>query len=83
MTIRDVKKAAAVFGATVEEDSCGPWKIYQVVAPDGKLWATSGSVHLRFEWRLGDCLTTQAKQDAIKDTIERISFGVMEDEEYL
>jgi hypothetical protein len=37
-TLATLKKAAAKYGATVEDDSATTWKTYQVVAPQGKNW---------------------------------------------
>jgi hypothetical protein len=79
LSVKDLQSAAAKLGATVE-NHCG-YRVaeYQVVAPDGKVWATTGDIHfLVLNWNGTSSRPTwpEEKQSAIADAIERISHGL-------
>ncbi len=80
LTIADLKRAAAQVGGTVDEHPGPGFARYNVDAPAGKVWATTGDIHaicLSWETRDDGCpIWPQDKQGAIADAIDRIAEGV-------
>lgn len=67
-TIASYRALAKTVGATVEEDSgCRESRILQIVAPDGKLWKSTGGCHL---------VVAMNEKGAFEDAKNRISFGL-------
>lgn len=76
--IKRLKAAAAEYGATVEDDSFGSWITLQLCAPEGKVWTESWSRHLVVSTPRGP----QAwLDDAVDDGIERMKYGLSDEEE--
>lgn len=71
--MRNLTEAARQIGATIEDDSCGSRKVFQVVAPDGFAWVDNGATTLRVEWTQGD---KSWKADEIADVLERMEAGI-------
>ena len=65
-------------GGILEEDAGGrDWRVFQAVAPRGKLWAGSDLKCLRIEWPAGySTRVADAREDAFKDAAERVSHGL-------
>lgn len=72
--IKRLRGAAAKFRGTVEDDSVGGWKRYQVCAPLGFRWA-DGAHALVCTWEPNQRISGWA-DEAVKDTIERMAGGV-------
>ena len=80
LTIADLRRAAARVGGTVEDHCSERRAEYQVLAPDGMLWGTTGDIHaLVLGWwanERGGPEWPKEKQEAIADAIERIGEGL-------
>ena len=60
-TLNDIKRAVAKAGATVEEDAgYRDMRVFQLVAPSGKLWAGNDCQCKPVQWATG--ASTQARQ---------------------
>jgi hypothetical protein len=78
LTKADVKKAAAMYGAEVEETGyISKPKLYQfhVNAPEGYQWADAGCLGFVVLW---DGRLPNEKQEAFQDVINRINQGLEE-----
>ncbi len=82
LTIADLKRAAAQVGGTVDEHPGPGFAWYNVDAPAGKVWATTGDIHaICLSWETRDDgrpIWPADKQGAIADAIERIGDGLAE-----
>ena len=79
-TVRDIKKVAASVGATVEEDTGDrDMRVFQVIAPDCKVFE-EGLHMLRVEWGRGsDALAFNL--DTLADLKDRVKGGLIPDPE--
>lgn len=64
---RKLTAFAKRLGATVEDDSTGNWRILQLIAPQGMLWA-EGIRCIKVEWPTGE-----ASEPACRDAYMRLS----------
>jgi hypothetical protein len=69
--MRRLRAAAATWGAEVQDDSSGGWRVYWLVAPPGTVWACDTLHRLVVQWD-----SPETKVDAIRDAIERLGFGL-------
>lgn len=74
-TIATLRTKLESIGCTLEQDLGGRFEVWQCVAPVGKVWK-SGEKHIRLEWMPGVATSKLARISAIKDALERISFGL-------
>lgn len=72
LTLADLKRAAAKYGASVEDDSAPPEYTYQVVAPVGRCW----------EPELHDLLVRLGRHPRPEDRHEVIAEGIRRMEGY-
>lgn len=70
-----LKKYVEEFGGTIVDDSYGSYWIYQIVAPNGKVWNCDIVHKIRMEWETGDI---EERKQSINDAIERIKLGLCE-----
>lgn len=72
---------AKKIGATLSCESSGKWCVWQVEAPEGKVWAATGDTStLKVEWLKGDA---KYRDQAIRDAINRMRLGLADaDTEY-
>lgn len=77
-TKTDLEKLAKRAGATLEEDEgYRDMHTFQIVAPDGKWWAASFTIHLRVEWARGTSRSAVAfNEDAYNDAASRVAHGL-------
>lgn len=75
--IKTLNAAAAKFGGCVEDDSHSD-VVLQVCAPDGKVWAASGSTMLIVTTARGP---QEWLDEAVEDALQRIAYGVANEEE--
>jgi hypothetical protein len=78
MTTRDLKRTAATHQAVVVDESSGRWTVYQIEAPEGKLWVDGWTPCLRVEWRTGDA---PHREDSLQDAVERMDCGLTDAED--
>lgn len=77
-TLTDIKRAVAKVGATVEED-CGyrDMRVFQLVAPDGKLWAGTDCQCEPVQWATGSSHHAIAHNEAaFRDILDTLSHGL-------
>lgn len=87
-TLADIKRATIAAGGTVEEDHPHrDMRVFQLLAPDGKVWSGNDCACIRVDWAKGstnDAISfNQSAFSALKDTL---SFGLRDmtaDEAYL
>ena len=60
-------------GGRVADETSGRYRVYQIEAPAGKVWAASSTHTLRVEWRLP--AVAAERNEAVEDAIERMSHG--------
>lgn len=75
--ISDLRRAAKEAGATVERDSEGRYTVYQIIAPEGKLWADGACSAMRVEWLTG---YGDFRSLSIGGAIQRMEAGFIDDE---
>ena len=77
-TLNDIKRAAAGSGATVEEDTgYRDMRVFQLVAPAGKVWAGMDCRCKPVEWACGSAPHAVAYNEAcFRDILETLSHGL-------
>lgn len=80
-TMSNLKRIASKHGATVEIDNHdGDSKSIQVIAPDGKQWASGNCLQMVGPYWLH---APESKGEAIADLLERIELGLEDLDEEL
>ena len=79
-TLNDIKRVVTKAGGTVEED-CGyrDMRVFQLVAPSGKLWAGNDCQCEPVQWATG--ASTKARQfneSQFADILDTLSHGLRE-----
>lgn len=77
-TLNDIKRAAAKVGATVEEDTgYRDMRVFQLVAPDGKLWNATDCQCERVHWACGAAPhAITHNESAYRDILGTVSLGL-------
>ncbi len=77
-TLSNLTRLVEQAGGKLEEDEgYGDTRVFQAVAPEGKLWAGSDLQCLLIHWTKG--VGKQAlldHEDTYKDVVERVSYGL-------
>ena len=73
-----LRRAAAVWGATLDCESSGKWCVWYVGAPAGKLWSCADLRSLKVEWLAGD---SNYRDEAVRDAIDRMAYGTHDETE--
>jgi hypothetical protein len=77
-TLNDIKRAVAKVGGTVEED-CGyrDMRVFQLVAPAGKLWAGTDCQCEPIQWACGSAPHAVKYNEAVfADILDTLSHGL-------
>lgn len=79
LTMRDVRRVAAQYGATVEDASEGHWIRFHLTAPDGQQWACAEVHSLTIQWepRQGPAVVKQWRQSQFADAIRDMEYGLV------
>jgi hypothetical protein len=73
-TIMALRFLVMSLGGTLEQDSGGRFKVWQCVAPAGRIWR-GGSKHVRLEWMPGVSTSRQERARVIEEAGEIVKFG--------
>lgn len=79
LTMRDVRRVAAKYGATVEDASEGHWVTYHLCAPDGQQWACAEVHSLTVQWepRQGPAVVREWRQTLLAGAIRDMEHGLV------
>ncbi len=72
-TFSELKKAVRRAGGTLVCESFANNIVWQIEAPDGKLWVEGGVQWIRVDWQRGD---SAWRDDAIQDAMSRLQHGL-------